>query len=68
MCVGLEIARRQSAHDIKVPRERFESMRRHHCNIDQWEPSALCSSLGALMTSYMFKAGARKQNHDGGRG
>ncbi len=47
------------------------------------EPSVLCSSRGALMsyndrsacavplhqmTSYTFKAGARKQNHDGGRG
>ncbi len=51
--------------------------------IDQWEPSVICSYRGALMsysdrsacavplhymTSYTFQAGARKQNHDGGRG
>ncbi len=51
--------------------------------IDQWEPTVLWSSHGALMsyndrsacavllhymTSYTFQAGTRKQNHDGGRG
>ncbi len=43
-------AHRRSAHDIKVPRERFESTRSRHYNKDQWEPSALCSSLAALMS------------------
>ncbi len=50
MRVGLGATeRRRSMHDIKVPRERIESMWSRHYNIDQWDPSALCSSLGALM-------------------
>ncbi len=45
--------RRGSAYDITVPRERFEARGAViRLYIDQWEPSALCSSRGALITSY----------------
>ncbi len=62
MCVGLQREFRRSAHDIKVPRERFESTWSHHYNIDQWKPSALCSSLGALM-SYSDRSGCAVPLH-----
>ncbi len=50
-CVRLGAApRRRSAYDIKVPRERFEKHAEPSLYIDQWEPSVLCSSRGALMS------------------
>ncbi len=52
-CVQLGAApHRRLVYDIKAPQERFESMRSHHYIYDQWEPSVLCSSRGALITSY----------------